>query len=193
MVLYNHPFWVWYPSYSSIQRAQDSKVTNSDKTRLCLKSMLSWLNKMCWGCPVVPIPIAGDVIDLPFVWDSAKDLVIDFTWIGERWNVAFSIITSQLLTHCCSRGMQVFLWPQTHADYRHTAHTHTCSTWTHIFTAAGNYLWWDEKKRRWFSNIISLARQLTNGVSSLSGHLRCFSPFLSQCQTGHKPFCGIFQ
>lgn len=96
MVLYSHPFWLRYPSYNSTQRAQDSKVTNSDKTWLCLKSMLSWLNKMCWGCPVVPISIAGDVIDLPFIWDSAKDLAIDFTWMGEIWNVAFSIITSQL-------------------------------------------------------------------------------------------------
>lgn len=67
---------------------------------------------MCWGCQVVPIHIAVDDIDSPFIWNSARHSAIDFSIVGKIWNVPFYIITSQLLTCCCSHGMQVFPPPQ---------------------------------------------------------------------------------
>lgn len=134
---------------------------------------------MCWGCQVVPIHIAVDDIDSPFIWNSARHSAIDFSIVGKIWNVPFYIITSQLLTCCCSHGMQVFLPPLHTQANIHAGLCPRSQTWTHTYTAARNdttraarqvfqYHLLDQTAHKWTLVLISAATLFLLYLSFLS-------------------------
>lgn len=140
---------------------------------------------MCWGCQVVPIHIAVDDIDSPFIWNSARHSAIDFSIVGKIWNVPFYIITSQLLTCCCSHGMQVFLPP----PYTHKQTSTQACVLAHRreLTHTRLLVMTQHEPPDKFSNTISSTRRLTNGHLSLSVQPHCFcSTFPSSVNTGLK-------